>query len=106
MGSLLKVDNASSTIEVPAKSINQILIDSGIKYIDFLNIDIEGYDELVIKDFNYDLFLPKVIAVEDFSDNFSALLNSNITEHLSSHGYTIVARAGFTSIFKINGFNE
>lgn len=89
----------SESISVPAISITKLLNDYGIKNIDYMNIDIEGYDQDIIKELDFSRCLPKVISVEDYADNVQEVLLSPITVYLCSNGYSLVGRAGPTSIF-------
>lgn len=84
--------------KVPAKSLPQIMTDYNIGYLDYLNIDIEGYDEKIINDWDFSSNKPKVISIEDHCDN-KKILSSNISTLLFSNGYDLVARIRPTSIF-------
>jgi len=100
-----RVSRSSETMEVkvPAKSINQILRENSLKELDLFSLDIEGYDEIVLMDFDFDYCLPKMIVVEDFSESFEALLVSKITTYLAEREYKLVGRAGLSSIFSFRG---
>jgi len=88
-------------LKVPAKSISQVMIDYNIHEFDYLNIDVEGYDEEIIRDFDFSIIRPKVITIEDYSENIKKVLLSNISTVLFSKGYDLVGRAGPTSIFHL-----
>jgi len=96
-------NNQVLKISVPAKSINQILIENNLKELDLLSIDIEGYDEIVIRDFDFGYCVPKMIVIEDFSDSFEALLKSGITTFLAEKEYKLIGRAGWSSVFSFRG---
>ena len=85
--------------KVPAKSINQIIIECDISELDYLNIDIEGYDEYIIKNLDFSIVKPKVITIEDYSENITDVISSVISTTLFSKGYNLIGRAGLTSIF-------
>jgi len=91
-----------STIKVPAKTISQIINENHITKIDYLNIDVEGYDAALISDFDFSTLRPKVISVEDYGDSLNEVIESSITKKLTSDNYILVARAGPTSIFLSN----
>lgn len=86
-------------VEVPVKDIESILSANHIQQIDYLNIDIEGCDIGVLHDFDLEKHRPSIISIEDYSTNISELLNSSTSTYLENNGYTLVSRAGPTSIF-------
>lgn len=86
-------------ITVPTTCIQEIFKNYNIEDIDYLNIDIEGYDSLIIKDYDFSLYKPKVITIEDYSINLQELIISDISIFLFSKGYDLVGRAGPTSVF-------
>lgn len=94
--------NFKEHVKIPTLSINQIISENKLFEIDYLNIDIEGYDERIIKDFDFSIVKPKVISIEDYSENMETVNTSTISNLLSSYGYNWVARVGLTSIFAIN----
>lgn len=85
--------------KVSAKSISQIITDFNISNIDYLNVDVEGYDSVIIQEFDFAVFHPKVISIEDYSEDMAKLLSSEISTFLFSKGYLLMGRAGPTSIF-------
>lgn len=89
----------SETQEVPATSVASLLENKNIKNIDYLNIDIEGYDEIILSEIDFSIITPTVVTVEDYSDNLEQLVNSRITNLMKGNGYALVGRAGPTSVF-------
>lgn len=90
-------------VRVPAMSVNEILKKYEVTELDLLNIDIEGYDELIIKDFDFNLCIPKTIIIEDFSKDFNTLVKSDITTYLESKEYKLIGRVGWSSVFSFRG---
>lgn len=90
-------------IFVPARSINEVVKTCGLKELDLLSIDIEGYDEDVLRDFDFSYCVPKVIVVEDFSESFEHLMTSGITTFLQSNEYRLIGRVGLSSVFSYRG---
>lgn len=68
--------------------------------VDFLNIDIEGIDGLVLKSNDFSLFRPKVIAFEDHRFNWKDPASSEILNHLENNGYVLSSVCGPTIIVK------
>jgi len=89
----------SETLQVPAISVASLLKNKNIKNIDYLNVDIEGYDEIILSEIDFSIITPTVVTVEDYSDDFGQLISSKITNQMRMNGYDLVGRAGPTSIF-------
>lgn len=85
--------------QVPAISISALIENHSISNVDYLNIDIEGYDEVILSEIDFSLLTPTVVTIEDYSNNFEQLVNSNITKRMKASDYELTARAGPTSIF-------
>ena len=88
---------------VPARSISQIIAEYGVGPIDYINLDIEGFDEIILNELDFDFLQPSVVSVEDYSNTFKELCNSGITQFMASQSYELVARGGPTSIFRRSG---
>lgn len=54
-------------ISVPAKTLNSILKENNIKYVDFLSLDLEGYELEALKNFNFNEIDIKYILIETAS---------------------------------------
>jgi FkbM family methyltransferase len=67
--------------------------------IDFLTIDVEGFDINVLESNNWSKYKPKIIVVEDAEYDFK--MGSEITLYLESCSYKIFARTISTSFFKL-----
>lgn len=57
------------------------------KGIDFLNIDIEGLDSIILDQWPFELSKPAVICIEVQNDNINELLQTKINNTLVSNGY-------------------
>ncbi len=86
------------SILVPAKSISSLTQEYHVGHIDYLNIDIEGSDDLILCEIDFLKISPKVVSVEDYKFNLRNQ-TSNINKTLFKHGYDLAGRAGPTSIF-------
>jgi FkbM family methyltransferase len=69
------------------------------KYIDFLSIDVEGLDFMVLKSNNFEKYKPKVILIEILDSILSDIEQSDIAKYLKKFNYTIYAKAVNTVIF-------
>jgi len=80
-------------------SIIESYVPSSISEIDFLTIDVEGYDFRVIKSINLEKYKPYIIAVEITELKLDDVINSDISIHLRNYGYSIIAMCKRTVFF-------
>lgn len=67
--------------------------------IDFLSIDVEGLDFMVLKSNNFEKYKPKVILIEILESSLSDIEHNEITKYLREYRYTTYAKAVNTVIF-------
>ncbi len=80
----------SYQIEVPAKTLTAILEEVGVEKIDFLSLDVEGYEANVLRGLAFDRYAPEYICVEArFFDDVNKILCSrySLVEQLTHHDY-------------------
>lgn len=71
--------------------------------IDFMSIDVEGLDLLVLQSNNWEKYKPKLILIEDTDRvNLMNIENLPITKFLLAHNYTPIARTFNTLFFERN----
>jgi FkbM family methyltransferase len=68
--------------------------------IDFISIDVEGMDFKVLKSNNWSKFRPKIVLVEDTTNNDEYLMNSPIYQFLLEQEYVLYAKTINTLIFR------
>jgi FkbM family methyltransferase len=56
----------SDIIEVPAKTLTELLMKHNITHIDFLSLDVEGYELSVLNGLNFSMYRPKYMLIEVF----------------------------------------
>ena len=108
----------SSIKKIKTQSINRILENSPYKdqKIDFLSVDVEGSELDIFKNFDFNKYSPKVIAVE-FLDlslkkleiknlNINNMIKSKIFELIQSKGYTLANVLHSDLIFIKNSFRD
>jgi len=75
--------------DVPARTLDDILIDNSISNIDFLSLDVEGYEREVLKGMNLDRFRPEFILIEAKDSQeiikYLDMYNYHIIEYLTHH---------------------
>jgi len=67
--------------------------------IDFLSIDVEGLDFMVLQSNNFEKYKPKVILIEILGSSLSDLDDNEITKYLKQYNYSIYAKAINTVFF-------
>ena len=93
-------------IRVSLRTLDSILLESGLSGIDFLSLDVEGMELSALEGLDLERWRPKLILVEDF------FYNHHKHNYLSHRGYKLVKRTGYNnwyvprnypdSIFSIN----
>ncbi|MGD0024220.1 MAG: FkbM family methyltransferase [Xanthobacteraceae bacterium] len=79
------------TIEVPARTLNEILIEAAAPRIDFISIDVEGHELDVLDGFELTRWKPRLILIEDL------LLHLRLHRYLSRRGYRLLRRTGINN---------
>ena len=64
------------------------------KEIDFLSIDIEGVDEIVLRSLDFKKVKPKIIVFENHEHNPMNPTHTSMLNYLSKFGYNLVAQTG------------
>jgi FkbM family methyltransferase len=88
--SLLPVREGSveREIQVRIRTLDSILAESGIEGLDFLSIDVEGFEVEVLRGLSLERRRPKLILIEDHVTDLSK------HRYLVAHGYKLVRRTG------------
>jgi len=67
--------------------------------IDFLSIDVEGYDFKVLKSFNFEKYRPRLIVVELHDFDIENFKDSEVVKFLSSWRYKFIGYAAINGYF-------
>ena len=81
----------SLTAKVDVTTVRDIVADNDIEHIDFLKIDVEGFDFNVLKGIPWETIAPDVIEAE-FEDAKTLKLGhsyKDVCDYLIEHGYTV-----------------
>lgn len=62
--------------------------------IDFLSIDVEGLDEMILKSNNWLKFSPKIVVFESHEIDLKNFSNEGLVKFLNSHNYEIIGKCG------------
>lgn len=87
------------TEQVEAIDVQTLFEKQNLTEIDYLNIDVEGMDYQILQDIDFTKVTIHAISIEDYSPSIQQVVNSEITQYLSTQGYDLVSRVGPTSIF-------
>lgn len=90
------------TVDVPLSPLSEVLkkhVPKGQK-IDFISIDVEGLDLMVLQSNDWDNYAPDFVLVEDVKFSIEDPTNSEIYLYLQAKGYKIVAALRRTIIFQ------
>ncbi|MDP1678029.1 MAG: FkbM family methyltransferase [Bacteroidota bacterium] len=72
--------------------------------IDFLSVDVEGFDFRVLNSNDWVKYRPLVILVEVLDMQFKKLYEDKIVQFLTQKGYEVFGKTGYTVIFKEQSF--
>ena len=92
-----------STIPVPSFPLSKILdkhLPSNQK-INFLSVDVEGFDLTVLTSNDWQKYSPEVVLVEVLDTSLKKLEKDPVYSYMVSLGYTLFAKLVHTCIFKI-----
>jgi FkbM family methyltransferase len=89
------------TKDIKTRTLTSILDEhiSSNERIDFLTIDVEGYDLKVLKSLNLNKYRPKFILVEILENQFSNIYDNDITTFLIANNYSFFAKTVNTVFF-------
>ena len=87
---------------IKTSTLNEIIEKSNFrnKEIDFVSIDVEGYELNVLKGFDLKKYKPKALSIEFidnemkkeefYHQNIDNIINSKVYKHMSDNGYHLV----------------
>ena len=89
--------------KIKSETLNNILKKTKYKdsQLDLINIDVEGNEFKILKNFNFKKYLPKIICVEIHHNDKSHLKKSNIYNLLKKKKYKQIYQHEYSFIFKL-----
>ena len=96
------------TKEIETATLEEIL-DKNLppnQTIDFLSVDVEGFDLKVLKSNNFSKYKPRVILIEALENNLEDLESDDIVRFLNQAKYILIAKTIYTYIFIENNYFE
>jgi FkbM family methyltransferase len=87
--------SSQSTITVPQKSLNSLLLEEikDVEHIDILSIDVEGGELNVLKGLDIEKYKPTIILVEDVFDD------RELIDYILDHGYILDKSISYNKYF-------
>lgn len=94
-----KGGGVANSVKVPAITLPQILETYfSENTLDFLSLDIEGMDFMILKTMDFNKYRPFVIQIEP-SEHFNIGETQNILKYLEKNGYYLIAKTDVNCIF-------
>jgi FkbM family methyltransferase len=90
---LAHTKEATGSEDVPAMSLNELFdkhVPDDVR-VNYLSMDIEGYDQEALLAFDLDRYRPDVLCVEVHNYDAMALAENPLVRHLTDHGYHLFA---------------
>jgi FkbM family methyltransferase len=76
---------------VPVATLDSLLADAGFSTVDFVSIDVEGFELEVLQGFSLERFRPRLVLMEDRVRDLAR------HRHMVGRGYKLVRRTGLNS---------
>jgi hypothetical protein len=78
----------------------------GDNVIDFLTVDVEGWDLQVLKSNNWEKYKPKVIVIEYFKESSWEINDLEIANYIIEKGYRFYCNSPTNAFFVEEGFSK
>jgi Methyltransferase FkbM domain len=82
----------SSDVEVPIVTIDEALQEAKLERVDLLNIDIEGGEEYILRQWSWHRYTPKAICVEIIGKPAAEIARSELTRFLAQKGMVFTSQ--------------
>lgn len=88
---------AINNVQVPSRTLESLIDESGVSEYDFCSIDVEGSEIDVVKSINFDKVKIKYFTIEN---NYRL---EDINKYLSSKGYDCIHRLEADDVYRLRG---
>lgn len=109
----IELDNQADSYRVPVTTLSEILTKNNIKEIDFLKIDVEGFERNVLLGLDFKKFSPKVVLLEALDAKSLEPNHQDWENILTNSGYSFILFDGINRFYinnnnpeLIDGFKE
>jgi len=89
-------DRYSGEIQVPIRTLDNILIEHKIMNVDLLSIDVEGFELHVLKGLSLEKYRPRLLLLEDH------VLDLDLHKYIVNKDYKLVRRTGLNNWYVPN----
>lgn len=93
------VNKTPETKKIKQLTLNKIISDHKVSKIDYLNIDVEGYEMEVLKGFSIKNMMPSLVSIE-IHDSECPPVNSDVYKFFIKNRFTLVSIYGWTYFFE------
>tara|TARA_X000001036_G_scaffold369263_1_gene355271 strand:- start:1356 stop:1715 length:360 start_codon:yes stop_codon:yes gene_type:complete len=93
------VNKIPETKKIKQLTLNKIISDYKVSKIDYLNIDVEGYEMEVLKGFSIKNMMPSLVSIE-IHDSECPPVNSDVYKFFIKNRFTLVSIYGWTYFFE------
>jgi FkbM family methyltransferase len=87
----VRVREKGKRVQVPIRTIDSVLEESGATKVDFVSLDVEGMELEALEGFNFERWRPGLLLIEDF------FYNHKMDGYMRSRGYKAVKRTGYNN---------
>ena len=95
----LKENSELKKIPIKALKLSTILKQNNLTNIDFLNIDVEGFDFKVLSTLDFSEIKPTMICIEENNYNTQKIFETNTNKYLQNNGYFLASKIGVSLIY-------
>ena len=100
--SLIKSNDSQKMIKTDCKNLNFILGENKFEKFEYLNIDVEGNENNVIKGIDFSKYRPILITVENNNLHIKDYIQSEVYKILTGNNFTFIGKIGVTNFFLDN----
>jgi len=100
--SLIKSNDNQKMIKTDCKNLNFILGENKFEKFEYLNIDVEGNENNVIKGIDFSKYRPILITVENNNLHIKDYMQSEVYKILTGNNFTFIGKIGVTNFFLDN----
>ena len=102
--SLIKGNDNQKKIEIRCKRLSSILLENHFYNFEYLNIDVEGSEEKVIRGLELVKFRPILITIENNNLHIKEYMESKIYNILTENNYIFTGKIGVTNFFLVDKY--
>jgi FkbM family methyltransferase len=87
--------------ELPIRPLGQIVAERAPDRVDFLNVDVEGLDAVVLRSFDFERYRPMLVCVETNCRDLARLASTEIATFLTERGYYAYSHCVISTLFAL-----